>query len=258
MMRRFGSRFGWRLAVCLGLLGALGACAETNPFDATPQSVLLREEASDTIEPLPATASIADPFEPFNRSVYYFNADFDRTIFLPVVTGYRTVTPAFVRTGIVNFFGNLGELRNGLNGLLQARPQVAGRAVIRFAVNSTVGLLGTIDVATDLGVAQDNQDFGQTLGRWGSGPGAYLVLPFLGPSSIRDASGTGVDLATGFFVPPLSTVNGVVYRNPVIYAPQVLSERDRVNFRYYDSGSPFEYDIVRFLFLKQRELAIAR
>ncbi|MEO1016182.1 MAG: VacJ family lipoprotein [Pseudomonadota bacterium] len=249
--------FYCRLALCLGLLGILGACAGFVPPDAPSAAIINEELPQQTLEPLPRTHSQEDPFERFNRSVYYFNADFDRKIFLPALRAYRFVTPHFVRRGVINFFSNLSDLRNGFNGLLQARPEVTGRAVIRLFVNTTVGLLGTIDVATDLGVHQHVEDFGQTLGRWGAGPGPYLVLPIFGPSNIRDATGLGVDYATGFYVPPLSTVNDVVYRYPIVYVPQALSERDKFNFRYYDSGSPFEYDLVRFLYLRKREIDVA-
>lgn len=247
-----------QLCVVLLLLGSVAGCSGSSPSEAPPPGLTPSDAGpEDTLDLLQQPGAQEDPFELFNRAVYYFNADFDRRVFLPVLTAYRTVTPQLVRRGVINFFSNLGELRNGFNGLLQARPEVAGRATIRLFVNTTAGLLGTIDVASELGVAQQNEDFGQTLGRWGAGSGPYLVLPFLGPSSIRDASGTGVDFATGFFLPPLSTVNEFVYRSPFVYPPQVLSERDRVDFRYYDSGSPFEYDIVRYLFLRKRELDIA-
>ncbi len=239
------------------LLMALSACAGTPPPDAPPASILQYEEQSDDVLAAPPRPSTNDPFQRFNRGVYYFNADFDRKIYLPLVNAYRFVTPRFVRTGINNFFSNLSEFRNAYNGILQARPEVAGRAAIRFVVNSTVGLLGFFDVATKAGVSQHNEDFGQTLGRWGVGSGPFLVLPIFGPSSVRDTTGLGADFVMGTTIPPASTVNDVVYQNPLIYVPFALSERDKVGFRYFDSGSPFEYDLVRFLYLKKREIDVA-
>ncbi len=112
---------------------------------------------------------VYDPWEGTNRGVYKFNALFDEYVFLPVVRGYEFVTPDFIENRVTDFFSNLSEFRNATNGLMQARPDVAGRAVIRLALNSTVGVAGLFDVATPLGVSQEPLDFGLTLGRWGVG-----------------------------------------------------------------------------------------
>ncbi len=166
------------------------------------------------------------------------------------------MTPVFVQHRVSNFFNNLEELRNTLNSLLQLRPEVASRAVIRFLVNSTVGLLGTFDVAGDLGVAPQPEDFGQTLGWWGTPPGAYLVLPVLGPSNFRDATGRGVDFVADYTVPPAAQINDAVYFSPAVLALYAIDARHQETFRYYQTGSPFEYDFVRFLYTKSRELSI--
>jgi phospholipid-binding lipoprotein MlaA len=201
---------------------------------------------------------VYDPLEGLNRRIYRFNAGFDRRVLVPVVDGYRRVLPLPVRRGVSNFFNNLGELRNGLNGGLQGRPDVLGTAFYRFAVNSTLGLLGTFDLATGLGHPERREDFGQTLGRWGVRPGPYLVLPILGPSSLRDAGGTVTDTAAGNVLPVAGTVNDLVYFDPSVYGAYVVDRRHQVGFRYYRSGSPFEYDLVRFLYTKKRELDILR
>ncbi len=221
------------------------------------------DPASASPVAMPATPDITrspieifDPLERLNRNVYWFNADFDRKIFLPAVYGYEYVTPVFVQHRVSNFFNNLAELRNALNGLLQARPEVASRAVIRFVVNSTVGLLGTFDVAGDLGVAPQAEDFGLTLGRWGVPPGPFLVLPILGPSNLRDATGDGVDTVAGLTVPPAAQINDAVFFNPAVWALYAVDARHQLPFRYYQTGSPFEYDFVRFLYTKSRELRI--
>ena len=201
---------------------------------------------------------VEDRFEGFNRAMYRFNFEVDQYVLLPIVRGYRFVVPRPVRTGISNFFSNLGEFRNAGNGVLQARPEVASRATIRFLVNSTVGVFGFFDVATRLGVDRQREDFGQTLGWWGMGAGPYLVLPIVGPSSVRDAAGLPVDLALGTVLPPGAQISEIVYSTPAPIPLQAIDARDSQPFRYYDSGSAFEYDLVRFLYFKAREAEIAR
>ena len=132
-------------------------------------------------------ANPRDPIEPFNRAVFSFNEGFDRSIAKPVAEGYRNVVPALVRTGISNFFANLEDLWIAVNNLLQGKVQSAGDDFGRFVINSSIGLFGLIDVASDAGIEKHNEDFGQTLARWGIGSGAYVVLPLLGPSTVRDA-----------------------------------------------------------------------
>jgi phospholipid-binding lipoprotein MlaA len=205
-----------------------------------------------------AVVEVWDPWEGFNRGVYWFNADFDDRIFLPIADGYRTWVPEPVRDRVHDFFNNLGEIRNAANGLLQARPEVASRAVIRFAVNSTVGLLGLFDVAGAAGLTEQDEDFGQTLGWWGVPPGPYLVLPVLGPSSLRDALGLATDTIAGRTVTPAREINEAAYPSPAVDGVEAVDTRAGIDFRYYDSGSAFEYDVLRFLATKRRELEILR
>jgi phospholipid-binding lipoprotein MlaA len=245
-----------RAAATLLVALVLGACAAT-PGDQLG-SAPPRRELPEVPPDFRSALDVDDPFETFNRGVYWFNTDLDRKILLPVVDGYKAVTPEFLRERVSSFFTNLGEIRNATNGLLQLRPEVASRAVMRFLVNSTVGLLGTFDVAGELGMTENRQDFGLTLGRWGVGAGPYLVLPVIGPSGLRDAGGTAVDLATGLFVPPGAQINDLVYANPAVYGVQAVDARYQVNFRYFDSGSPFEYEIVRFFYTRKRELDLLR
>ena len=199
---------------------------------------------------------IYDPWEGTNRGIYKFNAKFDEYVFLPVVDGYEFVTPDFIEDRVTRFFSNLSEFRNATNGLMQARPDAAGRAVIRLALNSTVGVAGLFDVATPMGVTQEPLDFGLTLGRWGVGDGPYLVVPVLGPSNVRDFAGFVVDSVIASTVPPESIVTDWVYFNPMIYVLYAVDLRRNVSFRYFGSGSPFEYDLVRFLYTKRRELEL--
>jgi phospholipid-binding lipoprotein MlaA len=134
-----------------------------------------------------------DPWESFNRSMYSFNTRLDNTVLKPVAKGYRAITPDPVETGVTNFFSNLEEVRNLVSNLLQFKPLAALSDTGRLAVNTTIGIGGLFDVATPLGLSKHNEDTGQTLGRWGMGPGPYLVLPFFGPSSPRDAFGLAAD-----------------------------------------------------------------
>lgn len=175
-----------------------------------------------------------------------------------MVEAYRFVVPEPLRNGVSNFFDNLLEVSTAGNALLQVRPEVASRAVIRFAVNSTVGLLGLLDVATAMGVDRQREDFGQTLGWWGVPDGPYLVLPLLGPSGIRDATGVAVDVAASLYVPPEKQIYDIVYDNPASIGLDAVDRRHIQPFRYFRSGSPFEDELVRFFYRKQRALEVAR
>ncbi len=133
-----------------------------------------------------------DPLEPWNRGVYRFNDVLDTNVVKPVAETYQEVTPDPVRKGVSNFFGNIRDVWSSVNAALQLRPQEALENLFRVGVNTTLGLGGVLDVATELGIPRTRLDFGQTLGRWGVPSGPYLVLPLLGPSSVRDATGTGI------------------------------------------------------------------
>ncbi len=136
---------------------------------------------------------VYDPWEPMNRRIYNFNAIFDQYVFLPVVRVYEFFLPALAQTGVSNFFNNLTEITNLMNSLLQFKIVKVVNTIGRVAFNTTVGVGGLIDVATYEGIKRENEDFGQTLGFYGLGPGPYLVLPILGPSNLRDTGGLVVD-----------------------------------------------------------------
>ncbi len=133
-----------------------------------------------------------DPLEPWNRGVYRFNDVLDTNVVKPVAETYQEFTPDPVRKGVGNFFSNIRDVWSSVNAALQLRPQEALENLFRVGVNTTLGLGGILDVATDMGIPRTRIDFGQTLGRWGVPSGPYLVLPLLGPSSVRDATGTGI------------------------------------------------------------------
>jgi phospholipid-binding lipoprotein MlaA len=153
----------------------------------------------------------ADPFEGLNRATYAFNDATDRALLKPIAQGYKAVTPDFFRAGVSNAFSNLGDVAVSLNNFLQGKPREGVSDVGRFLVNSTLGLLGLFDLATPMGLESHNEDFGQTLGKWGVGPGPYLVIPFMGPSTLRDSLGRVVDSQAGWG----SQVDHVRTRNAV-------------------------------------------
>jgi phospholipid-binding lipoprotein MlaA len=134
-----------------------------------------------------------DPWEPFNRKVHAFNESLDDAVLRPVATAWRDVVPDPLRTVVGNVFGNVEDAWSALNQLLQAKPGPAVTMTVRFAVNTVVGLGGVLDVASEMGLERQSEDLGQTLGRWGMGPGPYLVLPVIGPKSLRDAAAWPID-----------------------------------------------------------------
>ena len=138
--------------------------------------------------PAMASASEEDPWESFNRPVFRFNDVLDTYALKPLAQGYQKVTPQFVEDGVHNVFANIGDVGNLANNLLQGKLHNAGVDSGRLIFNTTFGLLGFIDVASRMGLQRNDEDFGQTLGVWGVNSGPYLVLPLLGPSTVRDAT----------------------------------------------------------------------
>jgi phospholipid-binding lipoprotein MlaA len=138
-------------------------------------------------------ANPQDPFEPWNRGVYQFNEGLDQALLKPVATAYQDTVPSPIRTGVGNFFGNIRDLWSAVNAALQLRPQIAVENFMRFNVNTFLGFAGVLDIATEMEIPRTTLDFGHTLGYWGMPSGPYLVLPVLGPSSVRDVTGLVVD-----------------------------------------------------------------
>lgn len=156
-----------------------------------------------------STQNARDPFEPVNRAVYSFNETVDKAVFKPVANAYQAVLPQFVRTSVSNFFGNLNDVLIALNNLLQGKFHAAVSDFGRISINSTLGVLGLFDVASEAGVQKNNEDFGQTLGWWGIGDGPFIMLPILGPSSGRDVVGRIGD----FFTDPVTYIDPTRSRN---------------------------------------------
>lgn len=142
----------------------------------------------------PAQHDVYDPLESMNRKTFQFNDQVDRYVLQPLAQGWTFITPSFVREAIGNSFVNLTYPGVVLNDILQGKTFAAGQDLLRFTINSTLGIAGLFDPATSLGLRDHREDFGQTLAAWGSGPGPYLVLPVLGPSNFRDTGGLSVDL----------------------------------------------------------------
>ena len=197
------------------------------------------------------TANKADPYEGVNRVVYGFNNGLDRYLIKPIAQGYHYVTPDIVEAGVGNFFSNLGEIRNLANSGLQAK---GGKTLLhtgRFLINSTAGLLGFIDTAQYLGLEKnEREDFGQTLGAWGVGSGPYIVLPFFGPSTIRDSIGLPVD---GVFN-PLAYVDHVPTRN-TLHASNIIDTRTKL-LATEELLSGDRYIFIRDAYLQRREFLI--
>ncbi|MDO9114613.1 MAG: VacJ family lipoprotein [Polaromonas sp.] len=194
-----------------------------------------------------------DPFEPFNRSVTRFNDGLDEAIVKPVAQVYQDTVPSPVRTGVNNFFGNLSDAWSFVNNVLQAKPQAAVDSFMRVSVNTLIGLGGVLDWATPMGIERHREDFGKTLGRWGVATGPYLVLPVLGPSTVRDAAARVVD-AKGDLV---LQIDNVPVRNSlyVLRAVDLRASLLRAG-EVLDQAALDKYSFTRDAYLQRRGVVI--
>ena len=208
------------------------------------------QEALPPVTPADAPSMYTyDPWERLNRFTYRFNARFDEAVFLRASNAYRRV-PSPIRSGVHNFFGNLSEVDSVINYALQWRLKLGVRSLGRFAINSTVGIGGLFDVAAKLKLPGAPTGLSATLAKWGMHPGPYLVIPLLGPSTLRDGVGFLGDYATSYGI----NIAGL-YRGNVPWALGPLNavdQRSNISFRYYSTGSPFEYENIRFLYVRKR------
>lgn len=200
----------------------------------------------------PDKRTAGDPFEPMNRAIFKVNDTIDRTVAVPIAKGYQKVTPHPLRTAISNFFSNLGDLNNFANELLQLKITDATQDLIRFAMNTTFGIGGLIDFASQARLPKHHQDFGLTLGRWGVPSGPYLVLPIFGPSSFRDGVGLAVDTRFSplIYAPndsgrPLYGVQFVSARSDMLGATNILEQ-----------AALDKYSFVRDAYTQQRRAAL--
>jgi phospholipid-binding lipoprotein MlaA len=195
-----------------------------------------------------------DPWESFNRSVFEFNEGLDAYLLKPVVAGYRFILPEFVREGIYNFFSNYNDIYTALYNLLQGKPGFAFNDFMRVVVNTTMGLGGLLDLATPGGLEKHKEDWGQTLGVWGVPAGPYVVLPFFGPSNVRDTFGTVADLESDYL---FRLLPDVALRNSIT-GLRVVNARNT----YYEAGDLLDgaaidkYTFMRDAYIQRRAYQI--
>jgi phospholipid-binding lipoprotein MlaA len=234
---------------------AVATESATESVAAEPANASSREVRDGPEAAPPLTAADAppmytyDPWERFNRFAYRFNARFDEAIFLPAANAYRR-TPSPVRAGVHNFFGNIAEIDSVINYTLQWRLKYGLRSIERLVINSTIGIGGLFDVATKLKLPGTPTGFATTLAKWGMHPGPYLVIPLLGPSTLRDGVGFLADYGAEYGI----NLAGL-YRGNVSWGlgtVNAIDQRANIDFRYYSGGSPFEYETIRFLYVRRR------
>lgn len=216
----------WGLGAVLGAALALAGCA-TGP-DADPH----------------------DPLEPYNRAAHSFNELLDRAVLTPLAGGYAYITPDPVDRSVTNFFDNLRDVRSAINNLLQFKIGRAFSDVGRVAINSTIGILGLMDVASNMNLPSYKEDFGQTLGVWGFDSGAYIVLPMFGPSSARD----GVGRIADWYTDPLTYMHDDAWRLGLRGLNIVDTRSDLLNAsRVVDEAALDPYAFIRDAYLQRRE-----
>ena len=198
-------------------------------------------------------AGVADPYENWNRKVFAMNDAIDGAVIKPVASGYKTVVPEPVRTCIGNIFSNVGDVFNAANNLLQGKFKEAGSDVCRIAINSTIGLFGCFDVASELGFEKHQEDFGQTLAVWGVGAGPYIVLPFFGPSTVRDGAAFAVELYLDpwGYIKPIRLRNGIRVARVIDKRSQLLEATDLA-----DGAALDKYSFYRDAYLQRRRYLV--
>jgi phospholipid-binding lipoprotein MlaA len=194
-----------------------------------------------------------DPFERVNRKVFAFNDTVDDALLRPAAEVYQSVTPRPVRVALTNFFGNVRDAWSAFNLLLQGRLIDASSDILRFSTNTTFGVLGLVDIATEIGLERHGEDFGMTLGRWGFPAGAYLVWPVLGPSTVRDSIGLPIDLMAA----PDPFFTNLAHRN-LLTATRLISTRANLlkATRVLDDIALDRYSFVRDAYLQRRRSLI--
>ena len=207
--------------------------------------------ATALLAPFAAQAATEDdPWESINRPIFRFNDTVDTYALKPIAQGYQWVTPQFLQDGVHNIFQNLGDVTNLANNILQLKPHAAGVDTARLIVNTTFGLGGFFDVGTKMGLQRNDEDFGQTLGYWGVGSGPYVMLPLLGPSTVRDALGKYPDTYTE----PYRYVNHVPTRNTTRGVDVVDTRASLLQAEKMIRGD--KYTFIRNAYLQNREFKV--
>ncbi len=200
-----------------------------------------------------AASDPRDPWEGVNRKIYRFNESVDEAVVQPVARAYVQVLPSFARTGVHNFMGNLADVWTAVNAALQLKGQAAIESAMRVAINTTLGLYGVLDIATEAGIAKHKEDLGQTLGHWGVQPGPYMVLPLLGPSTLRDTAALPGDLqaSPSQYFSDNNTRVGVTLLRGVDTRAGLLKASDAVKGAALDP-----YSFVRDAWLQKRQYEV--
>lgn len=220
----YGAKMRARLTFALSVLLLAGGCATTG-------------------------GDSRDPFEGFNRSMYGFNQAVDEAVLKPVAKAYKQGLPEIVQTGVRNFFSNFSDIFISVNNLLQGKVIEAANDGMRFAVNTTIGGLGVLDWASEMGLEKHNEDFGQTFGRWGVGEGPYIVWPFLGSSTARDSVGQVFDIA----VDPVSNHKPLAARNAMYLTRGIGKRADLLEAsRILEEAALDKYVFERDAYLQRR------
>lgn len=194
-----------------------------------------------------------DPLEGLNRGVYSFNDKVDSWVLRPVASGYTVVVPGEIRDRVRNFFSNIADPMIGVHNILQGKFEDGFFDWVRFGFNSTLGLFGLHDVASDMGYEKHNEDFGQTFGRWGAPPGPYLVVPFLGSSDVRDGIGLGLD----YYFDPMTGVRGKDLSYPLWAVRVVQGRADLLDAsRILEEAALDKYTFQRDAYLQRRRSLI--
>lgn len=189
-----------------------------------------------------------DPLESVNRPIYQFNVAADKVLLKPVAKAYRAVTPQFVQTGVHNFYENIDDVFTIINGALQGKAKQAGSDTLRVLLNTTVGVVGLVDVASHVGLEKHDEDVGQTLGYWGVGSGAYVMLPFMGPSTLRDLS----HFPLRFVLSPIGEVEYIPLRNTLYGLSLVDTRAQLLDYDALLDDAFDPYSFVRDSYLQQR------
>ena len=222
------------LALMVGGLLALGGCASTQNF---------AKEARG------GPGARLDPWENWNRKVFAFNEGLDEKVLKPVATGYAKVVPQFVRRSVDNFFANAADAWSAVNNVLQGKPEPAFTDVVRFTTNTVFGFFGILDIATEFGLEHHYEDFGQTLGRWGFGAGAYIVWPLIGPSTVRESIALPLDRTAS----PALYISSGSYQFGVV-GLQIINTRAKLlgASQVIDDIALDKYTFIRDAYLQRR------
>ena len=251
LLRLYASRPGFVTVAVLDGRHSTG----TLPIPAGLRGLVARRDVAYQRETVAGTPYlvVGAPTTEHGTTLYFY---FDEHVYLPIVRVYERLLPNAVKNRISDALDNIGEFTNLTNNLLQIKLTAAGITLTRVVINSTVGMAGLWDPATAMGLGRKPADFGQTLGHYGLGGGPYVMLPVIGPSNARDTTGLAVDMAAFSLVGPVAWVNETAV-SAAYGGLAALDRRHRIPFRYHQTGSPFEYDLLRMLYTIKRDYDVA-